>query len=722
MMTYDLKIEQFLSCEPNNLSDVELINFYLTLTKFLQDQDRMYYDDNSPKIDDTNYDNLKLFYNKIIFQYPYLKKHSNYHESVGYNPSEKFNKITHKVPMLSLSNIFDNKGLEDFIDKIRKYLSIDTNQFIEVISEPKIDGLSATLIYEKGKLSLAATRGDGHQGENVTENIKTISNIPKTLNFEDVPDLLEVRGEIYMTKSDFIKLNNKMISEGKQTYVNPRNTASGSLRHIDPNVTSSRKLRFFAYTWGDLSEMPSKTHFGMINLFKKWGFDVSPYTKTHTSLNEIIQAYLELNNLRSSLDYDIDGVVYKVNSIDLQKRLGFISRSPRWAIAHKFEAEKAKTRILAIEVQVGRTGSLTPVAKLEPVNIGGVLVKNATLHNEDFITGINSDGDPIREGIDIRVGDYIEIIRSGDVIPKVINVDKELRAKNSKEFIFPSICPVCNSLAVKERSDITGKMSSTRRCTGGLYCESQILGCLEFFVSRNAMNIEGLGGKTMQLFYENNFVISPHDIFTLETRQLNGEIDILSLEGWGDLSMNNLFSNINGRRSVTLDKLIYSLGIRHVGINTSKLIGQQLNSIDNLFETINKANYDYIKILNFLTDIDGLGKVAIESFLTFLRNEENFQILKKLSDDVEIRNTNKIVDTNSTIQGMNLVFTGKFNGMSRSEAKDYAERMGAKVLSSVTSRTDILIIGDDPGSKVKKARELDIKIITELEWLALLQS
>ena len=392
------------------------------------------------------------------------------------------------------------------------------------------------------------------------------------------------------------------------------------------------------------------------------------------------------------------------------------------AIAHKFEAEKAKTRILAIEVQVGRTGSLTPVAKLEPVNIGGVLVKNATLHNEDFITGINSDGDPIREGIDIRVGDYIEIIRSGDVIPKVINVDKELRAKNSKEFIFPSICPVCNSLAVKERSDITGKMSSTRRCTGGLYCESQILGCLEFFVSRNAMNIEGLGGKTMQLFYENNFVISPHDIFTLETRQLNGEIDILSLEGWGDLSMNNLFSNINGRRSVTLDKLIYSLGIRHVGINTSKLIGQQLNSIDNLFETINKANYDYIKILNFLTDIDGLGKVAIESFLTFLRNEENFQILKKLSDDVEIRNTNKIVDTNSTIQGMNLVFTGKFNGMSRSEAKDYAERMGAKVLSSVTSRTDILIIGDDPGSKVKKARELDIKIITELEWLALLQS
>ena len=716
-MMSDVKIEQLLSCDILELSEVEQVNFYLELVDFLQDLDRIYYDNNDPQIDDNIYDKLKSLHIKMITVYPYLKEHSKYYKTVGYKPSEKFNKIIHKVPMLSLSNIFDKDGLEDFIDKIRKYLNAEEDQFIEIVSEPKIDGLSATILYEKGVLTQAATRGDGYQGENVTENIKTISNIPKTIDSLDAPDRFEIRGEIYMTKSDFIKLNNKMVSEGKQTYVNPRNTAAGSLRHIDPNVTYSRNLKFFAYTWGDLSKIPCSTHFDMINLFKRWGFQVSPYTKNNKSLNQIYESYLEMNNLRSSLDYDIDGVVYKVNSIELQNRLGFISRSPRWAIAHKFEAEKAITRILDIEVQVGRTGSLTPVAKLEPVNIGGVLVKNATLHNEDFIKGINSEGLSIREGVDIRINDLVEIIRSGDVIPKVISVDKDARNKETEEFIFPIQCPVCKSPAIKERSEVTGKMSSTRRCTGGLYCESQILGCLEFFVSRNAMNIEGLGGKTMQLFFDNNFVISPSDIFTLEARQRNKEINILSLDGWGDLSMNNLFSNINERRSVTLDKLIYSLGIRHVGINTSKLIAQQLNSLQNLYEIIAEANNDYNKILNFLTDIDGLGKVAIESFLTFLTNEENLQILKRLSDEIEVRDLDIVINPNSVVQGLNIVFTGKFNGMSRSEAKDNAERMGAKVLSSVTSRTDLLIIGDEPGSKLKKAKELEIKIVTELEWL-----
>ena len=717
----NIKTEQFLSCDILKLSKVEQVNFYLKLVDYLQALDQMYYDKNNPQIDDNSYDSLKSLHIKMISQYPYLKEHSKYYKTVGYKPSEKFNKITHKVPMLSLSNIFDRDGLEDFIDKIRKYLNIGEDQFIEIISEPKIDGLSATILYEKGVLTQGATRGDGYQGENVTENIKTISNIPKIIDSFDVPDQLEIRGEIYISKSDFIKLNNKMISEGKQVYVNPRNTAAGSLRHIDSSVTHSRNLQFFAYTWGNLSKIPCSTHYDMINLFKRWGFQVSPYTKNNQSLNQILESYLELNNLRASLDYDIDGVVYKVNSIELQNRLGFISRSPRWAIAHKFEAEKAITKILDIEIQVGRTGSLTPVAKLEPINIGGVLVKNATLHNEDFIKGINSEGLSIREGVDIRINDLVEIIRSGDVIPKVISVDKDARSKDIEEFTFPTQCPICKSPAIKERSEVTGKMSSTRRCTGGLYCESQILGCLEFFVSRNAMNIEGLGGKTMQLFFDNGFVISPSDIFILEARQRNAEINILSLEGWGDLSMKNLFSNINERRSVTLDRLIYSLGIRHVGINTSKLIAQQLNSLQNLFEMIAEAKNDYSKILNFLIDIDGLGKVAIESFLAFLRNEENLQILKKLSDEIEVRDIDIVVKANSAVQGLSIVFTGKFIGMSRSEAKDNAERMGAKVLSSVTSRTDLLIIGDEPGSKLKKAKELEIKIVTESEWLDIIQ-
>ena len=713
------KTSSFLQNQFDDLSSKEKNDFLRDLESFLKDQDSAYYGSNISNISDAEYDRLKLLYHKLVTNNPELID-SNYSNSVGFKPSDKFEKVNHKVPMLSLSNIFDNEGVTDFIERVRRYLSLGPNDNLEIVSEPKIDGLSATLIYINGNLHIGATRGDGSQGENVTQNIKTISNIPHEIKDSDVPDILEIRGEIYMKKSDFFELNERMQKEGKQTYVNPRNTASGSLRHLDVNVTKSRKLYFFAYTWGEISSINAASHIEMLGLFKKWGFDVNPYTKVNYNYDDIIRSYEDLNEIRSSLDYDLDGVVYKVNSLAYQDRLGFISRSPRWAMAHKFPSEKATTKILDIEIQVGRTGSLTPVAKLEPVNIGGVVVRNATLHNEDFIKGLNSEGERIRDGADIRIGDHVQIIRSGDVIPKVVDVNMKDRNKDSEKFIFPENCPICGSSAERELNESTGKISSVRRCTAGLYCNSQILGSLEFFVSRDAMNIEGFGGKTMELFYEMGFINEPGDIFTLQERQAQGEVDIISLEGWGELSMNNLFQSINERRSVSLDKFIYSLGIRHIGINNAKLISQQLTSVGNLLSTLEKIRHDPDDALQIFIQNDGLGKVVISSFLSFLQNDKNVSILQNLLKYIRVTDVTNVISEDTAISGLSLVFTGKFNSMSRSEAKDQAERMGAKVLSSVSARTDILVIGEDPGSKIKKAEELGIRIIDEKEWMSLL--
>ena len=713
------KTSSFLKKKFDDLSSIEKIEFLVELESFLKNQDSAYYQGNISNITDAEYDKLKLLYDKLVTNNP-LVKGSSYLNSVGYKPSDKFEKVNHKVPMLSLSNIFDSEGVNDFIDRVRKYLSLGPNDNLEIVSEPKIDGLSATLIYINGNLHIGATRGDGSQGENVTQNIKTISNIPHEIKDPDVPDILEIRGEIYMKKSDFFELNERMQKQGKQTYVNPRNTASGSLRHLNVNVTKSRKLYFFAYTWGEISSNIVNSHFEMLGLFEKWGFDVNPYTKVNNNYEDIIKSYNELNEIRSTLDYDLDGVVYKVNSLAYQDRLGFISKSPRWATAHKFPSEKATTKILDIEIQVGRTGSLTPVAKLEPVNIGGVVVRNATLHNEDFIKGLNSEGESIRDGADIRIGDQVQIIRSGEVIPKVIDVNIKDRNKDSKKFVFPENCPICGSSADRELNESTGKISSVRRCTGGLYCNSQILGSLEFFVSRDAMNIEGFGGKSMELFYDMGFVNEPGDIYTLQDRQAQGQVDILSLEGWGELSMNNLFQSINGRRSVSLDKFIYSLGIRHVGVNNAKLISQQLTSVENLLSTVEKIRHDSDDALLAFIQNDGLGKVVISSFLSFLQNERNVSILQNLLKSIRVTDIINVISEVTAISGLSLVFTGKFSSMSRSEAKDQAERMGAKVLSSVSARTDILVIGEDPGSKIKKAGELGIKIIDEKEWLSLI--
>lgn len=713
-------IKSFLECDISEYSDGDKISYLNEFEKFLSQQDKYYYQDNYSAINDSDYDKLKNYHAQILENYPFLKKESKYFESVGFMPSEKFSKVKHKIPMLSLSNIFDEVGLDDFYEKIRKYLNLSPHSTLEIVSEPKIDGLSASLLYKNGVLEVGATRGDGSLGEDVTENIRTISNIPKIIDSKDVPEILEVRGEIYMNKSDFISLNEEMLQQGKQTYVNPRNTASGSLRQIDPNITRSRKLNFFAYTWGQISNNNFDTHFEVISKFKEWGFAINPYTKINRSKNELIDSYSELDSIRSSLDYDIDGVVYKINSLSLQDRLGFVSRSPRWAVAHKFQAEKANTRIIDIDVQVGRTGALTPVAKLEPINIGGVVVRNATLHNEDFISGINSDGNKIRNGSDIRIGDTVEVIRSGDVIPKVVGVDISKRPHNSKKYEFPKLCPICNSPAIREINASTGKSSSVRRCTGDFYCVSQELGRLEFFVSRDAMNIEGFGGKSMQLFYDKGFVKRPNDIFTLQSRQEQGSIDILSLDGWGNLSMSNLFSSIDEKRKITLDKFIYSLGIRHIGINTSKIISQNLNSINNLISLIDNIHSDYNSYLEAFLDNDGIGEVVIKSFLDFLSIDNNAAIVRNLNDQLDIMDIVIEQKLDSKISGLSIVFTGKFSTMSRAEAKDKAERMGAKVLSSISNKTDLLVAGEESGSKLTKARDLNIKVIDENGWLDLL--
>lgn len=713
-------IKSFLVCDISAYSDEDKIFYLNKFENFLSQQDKYYYQDNYSAINDSDYDKLKNYHAQVLEKYPFLKKESKYFENIGFMPSEKFSKVQHKIPMLSLSNIFDEVGLDDFYEKIRKYLNLSVDSTLEIVSEPKIDGLSASLLYKKGILEVGATRGDGSLGEDVTENIRTISNIPKIIDSKDVPEILEVRGEIYMNKSDFISLNEEMLQQGKQTYVNPRNTASGSLRQIDPNITRSRKLNFFAYTWGQISNNNFDTHFEVISTFKEWGFAINPYTKINRSKNELIDSYTELDSIRSSLDYDIDGVVYKINSLSLQDRLGFVSRSPRWAVAHKFQAEKANTRIIDIDVQVGRTGALTPVAKLEPINIGGVVVKNATLHNEDFISGINSDGNQIRDGSDIRIGDTVEVIRSGDVIPKVVGVDISKRPYNSKKYEFPQLCPICNSPAIREINASTGKSSSVRRCTGDFYCVSQELGRLEFFVSRDAMNIEGFGGKSMQLFYDSGFIKRPNDIFTLQSRQEQGSIDILSLDGWGNLSMSNLFASIDEKRKITLDKFIYSLGIRHIGINTSKIISQNLNSINNLISLIDNIHSDYNSYLEAFLDNDGIGEVVIKSFLDFLSIDNNAAIVRNLNDQLDIMDIVIEQKLDSKISGLSIVFTGKFSAMSRAEAKDKAERMGAKVLSSISSKTDLLVAGEESGSKLTKARDLNIKVIDENDWLDLL--
>ncbi len=682
--------------------------------------DELYHGKDQPEISDADYDAMKRRNDAIEARFPALVRDDSPSRRVGAAPLATFAPIVHARPMLSLDNTFSDEDVRDFIASVYRFLGRLPDDSIAFTAEPKIDGLSMSIRYENGRLANAATRGDGTTGENVTANILTIAEIPKRLP-AGAPAIAEVRGEVYMAKSDFQALNAQMAAEGKQTYVNPRNTAAGSLRQLDPTVTASRKLRFFAYAWGEMSEMPADTQFGMVQALKSWGFPVNPLMKRLFNVDAIIAHYREIGLERPDLDYDIDGVVYKVDQLDLQARLGFRSRSPRWATAHKFPAEQALTTLTAIDIQVGRTGALTPVARLEPVTVGGVVVTNATLHNEDYIRGLGNSGEPIREGRDIRVGDVVIVQRAGDVIPQIVDIVPEKRPAEAVPYEFPRTCPVCGSHAVRDIHERTGKVDAVRRCTGGFVCRAQAVEHLKHFVSRNAYDIEGLGSKQIDFFFEADdpalSIRTAPDIFTLEKRQEASLTKLENIDGFGRVSVRKLFEAINARRTVALNRFIYALGIRHVGETTAKLLARAYGTYA-AFETgMKEAAPLSGDAWNDLNNIDGIGEVVARAIVEFYKEPRNLDVIERLLQEVTPEAAEVPVSTNSPVAGKTVVFTGSLEKMTRDEAKAMAERLGAKVSGSVSKKTDLVVAGPGAGSKLDKAREFGVEVIDEDAWL-----
>ncbi len=685
--------------------------------------DALYHGKDAPEISDADYDALKRRNDAIEARFPALVRMDSPSRHVGAAPSETFAQITHARPMLSLDNTFSQEDVQDFVAGIYRFLGRLPDQSIAFTAEPKIDGLSMSIRYENRRMVSAATRGDGTTGENVTANIRTIKEIPNTLP-KDAPDIVEVRGEVYMAKSDFLALNAQMEAEGKQTYVNPRNTAAGSLRQLDAKVTASRKLRFFAYAWGEMSEMPADTQFGMVETFGRWGFPVNPLMKRLQSVADILSHYDEIGLKRADLDYDIDGVVYKVDELALQARLGFRSRSPRWATAHKFPAEQAFTRLTAIDIQVGRTGALTPVARLEPITVGGVVVTNATLHNEDYIKGIGNGGEMLREGRDIRINDIVIVQRAGDVIPQIVDVVLEKRDASSVPYEFPKICPVCGSHAVRELNEKTGKLDSVTRCTGGFACQAQAKEHLKHFVSRNAYDIEGLGAKQIDFFFESEDpalqIRTAPDIFTLEERQKASLAKLENIDGFGKVSVGKLYAAINGRREIALQRFIYALGIRHVGETNAKLLARSYGTYEAFGEAMREAAPLSGDAWNELNAIEGIGEVVARAIVEFYKEPRNSEVIGRLLREVRPQAAEQPRASNSPVAGKTVVFTGTLEKMTRDEAKATAESLGAKVSGSVSKKTDIVVAGPGAGSKLDKARELGVQTMDEDEWLALI--
>jgi DNA ligase (NAD+) len=690
-----------------NLSEEQAASELERLAREITHHDKLYYAKDAPELTDAEYDALRQRNVEIEMRFPELVRPDSPSERVGTTPSEQFTKAVHAVPMLSLGNAFSDEDVREFVVRIQRFFKQGEANDACFVAEPKIDGLSISLRYEQGELVLAATRGDGATGENVTNNIRTIQDIPQSLSGQGVPDIFEVRGEIFMTHEEFARLNAAQEAAGKQTYVNPRNTAAGSLRQLDPSVTASRKLHFFAYAWGETSALPADTQLGVIKAMGSWGFPINPLTRSCASVEEMLAAHSEIEAARASLGYDIDGVVYKVDRLDLQERLGFVSRAPRWAIAHKFPAEKATTILKDIEIQVGRTGSLTPVAKLEPVTVGGVVVQNATLHNEDEIA---------RK--DVREGDTVIIQRAGDVIPQVVSVVLEKRPEDSKPFEVLTQCPACGSYAVRETNPKTGKEDAARRCTGGLICPAQAVERLKHFVSRNAYDIEGMGSKQIEAFYEEGRVMKPGDIFTLEAQNARTDKPLQEKEGWGEQSVANLFSAINARRSISLDRFIYALGIRHVGETTARLMAKNYGTIDALRTVMRAARDHESPEYAELNNIDGIGQVVADAIVEFFAEAHNEEVLDALLEEVTPEEF-VVEEADSPVTGKTVVFTGSMERLSRTEAKVMAERYGAKVAGSVSTKTDYVVAGEAAGSKLKKAQDLGVSILTEDEWLEL---
>jgi DNA ligase (NAD+) len=654
---------------------------------------KAYYHNDKPLVSDAEYDKIKKDILDFEKKNPGIVDRDSPTKKVGFAPSEKFSKVKHLVPMLSLDNAFTKDDVEDFLKKIRNYLNYEKDTAIELTAEPKIDGISASLIYKNNKIIRGLSRGDGEYGEDITENLLTIKDIPQILHGESIDKEFEIRGEVYIGKKDFEKI--------KDDFANPRNAAGGSLRQKDSKKTALIPLKFFAHSIGDIDEKKFKTHINFLNFCKKIGFKINPLTKTFGSVDELIKGYLHIEQIRSSLDYDIDGIVYKVNDLTLQKRLGSLSSSPRWAIAHKFSSEKATTIIRKIEIQVGRTGALTPVAKLDPVNVGGVLVSNATLHNEDEI---------IRK--DIRLNDTVIIQRAGDVIPQVVEVIKSKRDKNSKKFIFPDKC-LCGRPAVKDYNETSKKLDVVKRCTDtGFNCEFMAREKIKHFVSKEALDIEGFGKKIVEDFWSLNFIRLPQDIFTLDYKKIE------KLEGWGELSVSNLKTAIEKSKDISLAKFIYSLGIRHIGQENAKNLSRYFVSIKNFLKLCNPDLL--MNEINSLDEIDGIGETQVESLIHFFKDKKNNKVVHELSKILNIQDfIEKKID--SFFSGKNIMFTGGFSTMSRSEAKSLAETLGAKILSSVNKKLDYLVIGlsKPTKNKVDKAKELGVKIIEEKEWLKL---
>ncbi|MGL3605129.1 NAD-dependent DNA ligase LigA [Rhizobium sp. G187] len=687
--------------------------------------DALYHGKDNPALSDADYDALKRRNDAIEARFPQLVRTDSPSQRVGAAPAGIFAQVVHARPMLSLDNTFSDDDVQDFVASVYRFLGQLPDNSIAFTAEPKIDGLSMSLRYENRKLVTAATRGDGTTGENVTANILTIKDIPQTLP-SDAPDVVEVRGEVYMAKSDFLALNAQMEAEGKQTYVNPRNTASGSLRQLDPKVTASRNLRFFAYAWGEIRTMPADTQSGMVDVFKRWGFPVNPLTRRLTSVQEILDHYRDIGLQRADLDYDIDGVVYKVDRLDLQGRLGFRSRSPRWATAHKFPAEQAFTTVEAIDIQVGRTGALTPVARLTPVTVGGVVVTNATLHNADYIEGIGNSGARIREEEhDIRIGDTVIVQRAGDVIPQVLDVVLEKRPSDAVKYAFPGKCPVCGSHAVRERNEKTGKLDSVTRCTGGFVCRAQAMEHLKHFVSRNAFDIEGLGTKQVDFFFESDdpalMVRTAPDIFTLKSRQENSLTKLENIEGFGRVSVRKLFEAIDARREIALNRFIFALGIRHVGETTAKLLARSYGSYGAFAEAMAAAAPKHGEAWNELNAIEGIGEVVAASIVEFFKEPRNVEVIDRLVEQVSPQAVESGPVQVSPVTGKTVVFTGSLERFTRDEAKARAESLGAKVAGSVSKKTDYVVAGPGAGSKLDKARELGVTVMTEDEWLELIE-
>ena len=669
--------------------------------------DRRYYQEDAPTVSDAEYDRLRQRYSAIESRFPQLRTATSLTQRVGAAPSARFAKVRHAVPMLSLDNAFADDDVRDFVGRIRRFLRLPDDDEIAFSAEPKIDGLSMSLRYEHGTLVTGATRGDGNEGEDVTPNIKTLADIPQRLKGTGVPAICEVRGEVYMTKHAFLALNKRQAEAGGQVFANPRNSAAGSLRQKDPLITAARPLGFFAYAWGEMSEMPADTQSGMIQWFERCGFKTNPLTKLCRGLDALLKFHHEIEAQRGTLDYDIDGVVYKVDRLDWQERLGFVSRSPRWAVAHKFPAERAITLLKDIEIQVGRTGALTPVAKLEPVTVGGVVVQNATLHNADEIARL-----------DVRIGDTVQIQRAGDVIPQVLGVVTEKRPRGVKPYEFPKVCPCPLHTDVVRDQTATGEEGAIARCTGEFACPYQAVEHLKHFVSRRAFDIDGLGDKQIELFYEQGWVKEPADIFTLEQR--NSKIRLQEVEGFGETSVRNLFAAIAARREIALERFIYALGIRHVGETTAVALARGYGSWQAFHDACLKLAKGDDDTRQDMDALDQIGDTVIDSLRDYFAEAHNRRRVERLAEQVTIREAEK-PRSDSAVAGKTVVFTGTLERMTRDEAKASAERLGAKVSGSVSKKTDYVVAGPGAGSKLADAKKLGVKVLTEDEWMKLIR-